>query len=214
MNAEAIYEKLAACRVIPVVAIDSVDSAVGLADALIAGGLPVAEITFRTAAAADVIALLSRERPQLLVGAGTVLTPENARKAKACGAAFAVAPGFNPNVVRAAQECGLPFAPGVMTPTDLEGALELGVRVMKFFPAGAAGGLKMLKSIAAPYAHLGIRFIPTGGVSTDNLQTYLAEPMVLAAGGTWLAKKDAIAAGDWATITTACAEACRLAHGA
>lgn len=212
MNAETVYAKLAACRVIPVVAIDSVDAAVGLADALIAGGLPVAEITFRTAAAAEVIKTLSRERPQLLVGAGTVLTPEHAREAKACGAAFAVSPGFNPNVVKAAQACGLPFAPGIMTPSDIEGALTLGLRVLKFFPAGAAGGLKMLKSIAAPYAHLGVRFIPTGGVNPDNLQAYLADPAVLAAGGTWLAGKDAINAGDWPSITAACAAACRLAQ--
>ncbi len=213
MKAEYVYEQLAACRVIPVVAIESVDSAIGLADALIAGGLPVAEITFRTSAAAEVIATLSRERPKLLVGAGTVLTPENARKARDCGAAFAVAPGLNPRVVKAAQDCGLPFSPGIMTPSDIEGALDLGVRVMKFFPAGAAGGLKMLGSIAAPYAHLGIRFIPTGGVSLDNLQAYLADRMVLAAGGTWLAKKETIAAGDWDAITDACREAARVASG-
>jgi 2-dehydro-3-deoxyphosphogluconate aldolase/(4S)-4-hydroxy-2-oxoglutarate aldolase len=204
MNADAVYSRLGDLKVVPVVAIESVDAALPLADALIAGGLPVAEITFRTACAADVIALLSRERPQLLVGAGTVLTPDHARQAKEAGAAFAVAPGFNPKTVSAAADAGLPFAPGVMTPSDVEGALELGVRTLKFFPAGAAGGVPMLKSLGAPYKHLGVQFIPTGGISLDNVPDYLALPTVIAAGGTWLAKQTDIAAGEWDSITANC----------
>jgi 2-dehydro-3-deoxyphosphogluconate aldolase/(4S)-4-hydroxy-2-oxoglutarate aldolase len=204
MSELSIYDRIGQLRVVPVVAIESVDAAVPLADALIAGGLPVAEITFRTAAAADVLRTLRQERPQLLIGAGTVTNPDQARSAKECGAEFAVAPGFNPRVVKAAQDVGLPFSPGVMTPTDIEAALEAGVHVLKFFPAGAAGGVKMLKSLAAPYAHLGVRFVPTGGVNVDNAMDYLGEPSVLAVGGTWLAKKDDIADGRWEKITENC----------
>ena len=200
-------------RVVPVLAVESAESAIPLADALIAGGLPVAEITFRTAAAAEVIRTLSRERPQLLVGAGTVTTPEQAKAAKECGATFALAPGFNPRVVRAAQEVGLPFIPGVMTPTEIESALELGLRTLKFFPAGAAGGVKMLSSLYAPYAHLGVRFVPTGGISPENLVEWLNQKSVLAVGGSWLAKKTDIAEGRWEEIAQKCREAVALAKG-
>jgi len=186
--------------VVPVVAIDDVKDALPLGDALIAGGLPVAEITFRTAAGAEVMRVLSAERPDMLVGAGTVLTPEQVRLAKDCGAKFAVAPGFNPDVVKAAQDVGLPFFPGVMTPSDIEGAISLGCRVLKFFPAGPAGGPALLKGLAAPYSHLDLRFMPTGGVTPANLGEYLAILAVAAAGGTWIAKKDVIASGDWAGI--------------
>ena len=204
MTPAQLYEKVETLRVVPVIAIDSVESALPLADALIAGGLPVAEITFRTEATADVIALLKKERPQLLLGAGTVLTPENVRRARDCGAEFAVAPGLNPEVIREAQKAGLPMSPGVMTPSDIERAIQLGVKVLKFFPAGAAGGVEMLKSISEPYRHLGIRFIPTGGVTADNAAEYLAEANVMAVGGTWIAKKDLIAAGNWDAITENC----------
>jgi len=204
MSEESVYERIAELKVVPVVAIESVDSAIPLADALIAGGLPVAEITFRTACAAEVIALLAKERPALLVGAGTVLTADNAQQAKAAGAAFAVAPGLNPNTIRAAAATGLPFSPGIMTPSNVETALELGIRNLKFFPAGAAGGVPMLKSLAAPYKHLGVRFIPTGGITIDNVQDYLAVPQVIAAGGTWLAKQSDIADGNWDMITANC----------
>jgi len=204
MTAEAVYERIRELKIVPVVAIESVASAIPLADALIAGGLPVAEITFRTACAAQVICLLAKERPALLLGAGTVLTGDNARAAKQAGAAFAVAPGFNPTTVRAAAEADLPFSPGVMTPSDVEGALELGLRTLKFFPAGPAGGVKMLKSLASPYGHLGVKFIPTGGISLDNVSDYLAEESVIAAGGTWIATTADIAAGRWDAITENC----------
>ncbi len=199
-----VYDRISEIRVVPVIAIESVDAAVPLADALLAGGLPIAEITFRTSAAADVIALLKKERPQLLIGAGTVLTEENARRAKDCGAQFAVSPGLNPAVVKASLDAGLPIAPGVMTPSDIEAGLSFGLKVLKFFPAGAAGGPGMLKSVAAPYMHLGVKFIPTGGVTLENMGEYLQHGFVLGVGGTWLAKKDLIAAADWDTITENC----------
>ncbi len=194
-------EKLRVFGVVPVVAVEDVNHALPLADALIAGGLPVAEVTFRTRAAAEVMRILRNERPDMLVGAGTVLTPDQVRSAKECGAAFAVAPGLNPEVVRAAHDVDLPFFPGVMTPTDLERALGLGCRQLKFFPAGAAGGVPMLKALAAPYAHLGVKFMPTGGIKTDTLAEYLAVPQVTAVGGTWIASTAAMKDGDWAGIT-------------
>lgn len=200
MDVTAVNEKLGEIRVVPVVAIESVDSAVPLADALAEGGLPVAEITFRTEAAAEVMQKLRKERPDVMVGAGTILTVENLRKARDCGAVFGVAPGLNPVVVEEALKLGFPFAPGVMTPSDVEAGLGFGLKVLKLFPAGAAGGPKFLKSLAAPYAHTGVKFIPTGGVNRDNLGDYLDMAVVLAVGGTWIAKKDAIAAGDWGTI--------------
>jgi 2-dehydro-3-deoxyphosphogluconate aldolase/(4S)-4-hydroxy-2-oxoglutarate aldolase len=210
MSEQGIYDRLAELRVVPVVAIERVDDAIPLADALIEGGLPVAEITFRTSAAADVIRTLKRQRPELLIGAGTVTHPDQARAAKECGAEFAVAPGFNPKVVSTAQDIGLPFSPGIMTPTDIEAALDAGVSVLKFFPAGAAGGIKMLKSLAAPYAHLGVRFIPTGGVTIDNVMDYLSESAVLAAGGTWLANRNDIAENRWEKIAENCSNVRRL----
>jgi 2-dehydro-3-deoxyphosphogluconate aldolase/(4S)-4-hydroxy-2-oxoglutarate aldolase len=210
MNEAAIHEAIARLRVVPVLAVASVDAALPLADALTAGGLPVAEITFRTAAAAAVMAKLRAERPGLLLGAGTVTDVGQVQRAKDCGAAFAVAPGLNPTVVRAAQDAGLPFMPGVMTPTEIEAALTAGVKVMKFFPAGAAGGLKMLSSLAAPYAHLGVRFIPTGGVTLENMMDYLREPAVLAVGGTWLATKDDIATRRWDKIADSCRKAVEI----
>jgi 2-dehydro-3-deoxyphosphogluconate aldolase / (4S)-4-hydroxy-2-oxoglutarate aldolase len=199
-----IYEILEQNRVVPVIAIDDARQAVPLADALIAGGLPVAEITFRTEAAAQVIEVLSKERPGLLVGAGTVLTVDNLKRAVDCGARFAVAPGLNPKVLAAALELGFPFAPGVMTPSDVEIALDLGARVLKFFPAEAAGGLRMLSSLAAPYAHTGVKFIPTGGITAANFGDYLAQRCVLAVGGTWIAQKADIAAGRWDLIRGNC----------
>lgn len=205
MTSEQIAQRLAELRVVPVIAIDDVRAALPLADALIAGGLPIAEITFRTPAAAEVIAALRRERPELLVGAGTVLTRENVAAAKASGAQFAVAPGLNADIVRQAQAVDLPFAPGVATPSDIEGALSLGVRLLKFFPAGALGGPAILRAIAAPYRHTGVEFMPTGGVNADNAADYLALDSVVAVGGTWIAKPDDLVEGRWDAIRDRCA---------
>ena len=209
MKTHVIYQTLERMRVVPVIAIDDVRQALPLADALIAGGLPVAEITFRTEAAAGVIELLSKERPDLVVGAGTVLTVDNLKRAIDCGAQFGVAPGLNPKVVTAALELGFPFAPGVMTPSEVEIALDLGASVLKFFPAEAAGGLMMLSSLAGPYAHTGVKFIPTGGITPANFREYLSQSSVLAVGGTWIAQKKDIAAGQWAGIERNC-QALRL----
>jgi 2-dehydro-3-deoxyphosphogluconate aldolase/(4S)-4-hydroxy-2-oxoglutarate aldolase len=204
MGHDELYAKIRGFGIIPVVAIDSVDAALPLADALSEGGLPVAEITFRTDAAADVIREIVTKRPEMLVGAGTLLTAENLERAVDCGASFGVAPGCNPTVIQKARELDFAFSPGVMTPSDVERALELGVTVLKFFPAGAAGGVEMLKSLAAPYAHTGVRFIPTGGVDQGNLAEYLALPSVVAVGGTWVATRADLAAGDWSGITERC----------
>ncbi len=204
MPPENVLDRLSHYGVVPVIAIDSVEAALPLADALLEGGLPVAEITFRTAAAADVIALLANKRPSLILGAGTVLTAENLNAARECGAQFALAPGFNPAIVSAAQSLGLPFVPGVATPSDIEGAMAAGCTVLKFFPAGALGGPSMLSALSGPYAHTGVRFVPTGGVSTDNLAAYLALDVVAAVGGTWIAKKDDLATGNWKAITERC----------
>lgn len=214
MEAEAVFKRIAEVKVVPVLAVDSVEAAVPLADALAAGGLPVAEITFRTAAAADVIRKLRKERPQMLVGAGTILTVEQAQLARDCGAMFCVSPGINPTVVKAALAAGLPMAPGIMTPSDIEAALMFGLKVLKFFPAEAAGGLEMLRSMSAPYAHLGLKFIPLGGVTAANMAEYLKEKNVAAVGGTWLAKKEDIQAGAWSKITDACRKAVAVAAGA
>jgi len=199
-----IYDRIRQFRVVPVVAVDRVEAALPLADALISGGLAVAEITFRTEAAAEVMRLLASERPELLLGAGTVLNVRDLRLARECGARFAVAPGFNPEVARAAIDIDLPFAPGVMTPTDVEAAMSLGLRTLKYFPAEAAGGLALLKSLSAPYRHLGLQFLPTGGINARNMGEYLALDTVLAVGGTWVAKRDAIAAGRWDEIAGNC----------
>jgi 2-dehydro-3-deoxyphosphogluconate aldolase/(4S)-4-hydroxy-2-oxoglutarate aldolase len=200
----SVFERVAQYGLVPVIAIDKVDHALPLADALIEGGLPVVEITFRTAAAAEAIRTLVAERPQLIVGAGTVLTEANLETALACGASFAVAPGLNPRIVRRAQELRLPFIPGVATPTDIEAALDLGCKLMKFFPAEALGGIAMLEAVSAPYKHAGVRFMPTGGVTMANLGAYLALDAVATVGGTWLAKKDDLAGGKWKDISQRC----------
>ncbi len=212
MRQADLLQKIEALKIVPVIAIDDVDSALEFADSLVRGGLPVAEVTFRTEAAADVIEKIAKERPDVLVGAGTVLTVDNLKKAADCGATFGVAPGFDFAVVSEAVKIGFPFFPGTMTPTDIQAALGLGVNILKFFPAGAAGGPPMLKSLAAPYAHLGVRFIPTGGVSMANLHEYLEIKAVLAAGGTWIAKRETIANKEWDVIAENCRQAVELVN--
>jgi 2-dehydro-3-deoxyphosphogluconate aldolase/(4S)-4-hydroxy-2-oxoglutarate aldolase len=196
-----IFATLAHHGVVPVIALDDAAAALPLADALIAGGLPVAEITFRTAAARDTIAAIARHRPDMIVGAGTVLDEGQVDAALDAGAQFALSPGLDPAVLTHAARRGLAFTPGIMTPTDLQAALRHGCRLVKFFPAMAAGGPAMLKNIAAPYAHTGIGFNPTGGVTPDKLPDWLAIPEVRAVGGTWIATRADIAAGNWDRIT-------------
>ena len=195
------FAQATAFGVLPVIAIEDAGKAIALADALSEGGLPVAEITFRTAAAAEVMAVLRKVRPDFLVGAGTVLDQAALDACVASGAKFGLSPGFDPEIVEAAQRIGLPFAPGIMTPSEVSAAVKRGIRLMKFFPAGTIGGPSALDGIAAPFAHLGLRFIPTGGVSEANLGDWLKLKSVAAVGGTWIARPDDIRAGKWAEIT-------------
>lgn len=204
MSEQDLISILSSHGVIPVIAIDDPDAALPLADALTAGGLPIAEITFRTRAAAEVIRMLSEQRPQLIVGAGTVLNRENLIAAKQAGARFAVAPGFHPAIVSEAAAISLPFFPGVATPSEIEQAMAMGCHVLKLFPSEALGGAPYIQAIAAPYAHTGLRFIPTGGVGPGNLEQYLSLKSVAAVGGTWIAKKDDIAAGNWDAVADRC----------
>jgi len=194
MESRELIEKMEKAGVVPVIAIESEDKALGLADALIEGGLPVAEITFRTDAAAGVISKLKSERPQLLLGAGTILSVENLLKARDCGAVFGVSPGLNPEIVKKAVEMGLSF----------------GINILKFFPSEAAGGTAMIKAVSAPYSHLGVRFIPTGGCNINNLKEYLEMPQVLVVGGTWIAKKEMISAEKWDQIRENAAQAVEI----
>jgi 2-dehydro-3-deoxyphosphogluconate aldolase/(4S)-4-hydroxy-2-oxoglutarate aldolase len=202
-----VFERIAAIGVVPVIAIENPEHAVPLADALLAGGLPIAEITFRTAAAAEVIARMAKERPALLVGAGTVLDRISLDIAKKSGAQFGLAPGFDPEVVDHAADAGFPFVPGIMTPSELSAAMRRGAKVVKLFPAGTIGGPEALKSIGAPFAHLGIKYVPTGGVSPANMADWLKVPGVAAIGGTWIAKTEDIRAEAWDKIAANCREA-------
>jgi 2-dehydro-3-deoxyphosphogluconate aldolase/(4S)-4-hydroxy-2-oxoglutarate aldolase len=202
-----IQAKVTACGVIAVLVIDEARDAVPLARALLAGGVTAMELTLRTAAALDALKAIRQEVPEMLAGIGTILTPAQVDDVVKAGAAFGVAPGFNRRVVEAAQANGLSFAPGICTPSDIEAALELGCRLLKFFPAETCGGVKHLESMAAPYLHLGLRYVPLGGLTARNMVDYLATPLVPAVGGSWLAKRDAIKAGDWAGITANCREA-------
>ncbi len=210
MNNVDVLEVVRKHVVVPVIAIDDAESALPLADALMEGGLPVAEITFRTTAAAEVIARIAKERPSVILGAGTVLSADNLRRARDAGARFGVAPGLNPEVVCEAGRIGLPFIPGVVTPSEIEQALSLGARLLKFFPSEAFGGLKVIKALAAPYAHTGVKFMPTGGVTTANLSEYLAVEIVACVGGTWIASREAIAEKKWAQIRDNCKAAVDL----
>lgn len=194
------FKQLRPYGVIPVVAVDTPDDGLRLCEALCEGGLPVAEITFRTSAAEATIRAASKQFPNMILGAGTVLNTDQLSRAIDAGARFAVAPGTNPSVVEAAVAAGFPFAPGICTPSDIERAYALGVTMLKFFPAEAAGGVAMLKALIGPYGHLGLQFCPTGGISEKNMADYLALPQVAVVGGTWIAKKEAMAAGQWKAI--------------
>ena len=205
-----LFEKIKSYGIVPVIAIESAEDALPMADAMIEGGLPCAEITFRTEAAEEVIEKIAKERPEMIVGAGTVLTPENLKKARDAGAAFGVAPGLNPAMLEEASKLGFPFIPGVVTPSEVEQALSFGVTMLKFFPAEASGGIEMIKALYAPYGHRGVQFMPTGGVKPENLGDYLLSAAVPFAGGTWIAKKDVIAAKQWEVIKENCRTAVEL----
>jgi 2-dehydro-3-deoxyphosphogluconate aldolase/(4S)-4-hydroxy-2-oxoglutarate aldolase len=198
---QPLLETIRANKIIAVVVIDDAAAAVPLAHALLEGGISAIELTLRTPAALDALAAIRSECPQVLAGLGTVLTPEQVGQAVQRGAAFAVAPGLNPEVVRAASAVGLPFAPGIATPSDIECAVSLGCRLLKFFPAEPSGGINYLRSVSAPYAHLGLEYIPLGGLDEKNFIQYLALDCVPAVGGSWIAPRDLIKRHDWQTIT-------------
>jgi len=204
-------ERISKVRIVPVVVIDRAEDAVPLAEALLAGGLNVMEITFRTPAAGQSIRNVVKAFPKMLVGAGTILDTTQLQYAVEVGAQFAVAPGLSEAVVKESYALKLPFIPGVMTPSDVEHALALGCKLQKFFPAEAAGGVKMLQSLAGPYAHTGIKFIPLGGVNAGNAHTYLTLPIVAAIGGSWMVERKLIAEKNWSAIRTLTTEAVQLA---
>jgi len=200
-------------RMVPVAVIDSVADALPLARALAQGGLPVIAVTLRTPCALDCIRAIRQGCPNVLVGAGTILHPEQVKAAIEAGARFGVSPGLNPEVVRAAIGQQWFFIPGVMTPSDVETGLGLGCRLLKFFPAELAGGVKMLKALAGPYESAGVRFLPLGGVSAANMTEYLALPVVAAVGGSWLCERKLVREKKWAEISALAAEAVAMAGG-
>lgn len=202
-----ILQRIERSGVIAVLILDDAAQAVPLARALLDGGVDAMELTLRTDAAIDALKQIREHVPEMLAGIGTALNVDQIDEIVDAGAHFAVSPGLNPDVVRKAQSAGMPFAPGVMTPTDIEQAIQLGCRELKFFPAVPGGGLPMLNSIRAPYAHLGIRFVPLGGINTDNMADWLSNDGVLAVGGSWLTPKNLIRDGQWGEITRLAAEA-------
>ena len=209
----AVAERLAGVRIVPVLVLSSVEEGLKMCSILSEEGLPAAEITFRTEAAEDILKEVSRTFPDLYLGAGTILNKRDLFRAFEAGAQFAVSPGFNPSVVEEAVANGLAFAPGVCTPGEIEQAYELGCRFLKFFPAEAAGGKAMLQAMSAPYKHLGIRYMPTGGIHKGNAMEYLSIPQVAAVGGTWLGKASDLAAGNWDIVRKTVADAVKMLRG-
>ena len=195
---------------IAVLVLEDATAAVPLARALVDGGVRAIELTLRTPAALHAFRRIRAEVPEMIAGVGTILTPQQAREVHAAGAAFGVAPGGNPRVIATARELGLPFAPGVCTPTELELAVEQGCRWLKFFPAEPSGGVEYLRSVTAPLAHLGIRWIPLGGIDAGNMAAYLREPAVAAVGGSWVTPKRLIDGEDWDAIGTLAEQASRI----
>ncbi len=206
-----VLERLARAIVVPVVVLDDAKDAVPTANAMVAGGIDVMEITFRTACAADAIQAVAENCPDMLVGAGTVLNVEQAKLAVARGAKFIVSPGFDAGVVGWCVENGIAVAPGCVTPTEIMAAIKLGLKVVKFFPANVYGGLNAMKNLSAPF--VGMKFIPTGGVNAANIREYWTAPFIHAVGGSWVCPKADIAAGNFDKITALCAEARKAAQG-
>lgn len=200
-----VIEEISKIGIVPVIALDDAKDAEPLGKALCEGGLPCAEVTFRTDAAEESIKIMAEKFPEMLVGAGTVLTPEQADRAVAAGAKFIVSPGLNPKVVAHCVSKNIPVVPGCANPSDIEQAVEQGLKVVKFFPAEAAGGLKMIKAMSAPYTQM--RFMPTGGINADNLNEYLSFNKIVACGGSWMVKKDLVSAGEFDKITALTKEA-------
>ena len=205
---DKVLEQIQEIGIVPVVVLNDAKDAEPLAKALCDGGLACAEVTFRTAAAEESIRIMSEKFPDMLVGAGTVLTTEQVDRAVAAGAKFIVSPGLNPRIVKYCVDKGILITPGCANPSDIEQALEQGLEVVKFFPAEAAGGLKMIKAMAAPY--VGVKFMPTGGINAENVKDYLKYDRILACGGSWMVKGDLIKAGDFEEIKELTAEAAQI----
>lgn len=203
-----IFSKIEEIGIVPVVVLDHVEEAAPLAKALCDGGLPCAEVTFRTDAAEEAIRVMTEQFPQMLVGAGTVLTTDQVNRAVAAGAKFIVSPGLNPTVVDYCVKRGIPVIPGCSTPSDVEVAMEFGLKVVKFFPAEPAGGLNYIKAISAPYSN--IKFMPTGGINPQNVSSYLSYPAILACGGSWMVKKNLVQEGKFDEIEKLVHEAVEL----
>ena len=199
-----IAEQLKKSGIVPVIVLENVENSENLAKALLEGGVNVAEVTFRAEGADKVISRMVKAYPDMLVGAGTVLTIEQLDRAKEAGAKFCVAPGLNPAIVKHAQKIGMPFIPGVATATEIESALSLGITTVKFFPAEQAGGLNYIKAVSAPYPMM--RFMPTGGINAENISNYLAFPKVIACGGSWIVASKLLKEENWAEVTRLCLE--------
>ena len=206
-----VLERLAQAGVVPVVVLEDAKDAIPVAKAMLAGGVDVMEITFRTAAAADSIKAVAESCPEMLVGAGTVLNLTQCKLAVEMGAKFIVSPGFDAEVVDWCIANNIPVTPGCVTPTEITAAVNRGLKVIKFFPANVYGGLNAMKNLAAPF--VGIKFLPTGGVNAANIKEYIDAPFIHAVGGSWVCPKDAVKAGDWDKITALCAEARKNAFG-
>jgi 2-dehydro-3-deoxyphosphogluconate aldolase/(4S)-4-hydroxy-2-oxoglutarate aldolase len=208
---DGMLARISGKRIVPVIVLDHEEQAEPLAEALLRAGLDIMEVTFRTAAAEAAIRRIAKRFPEILLGAGTVLGSEQLKRAADAGACYALAPGLNEAVVKAAGQAGLMMFPGVMTPSEVELALSLDCRILKFFPAEAAGGVTMLKALEGPYSHTGVKFIPTGGIGLNNMASYLGRPSVAAIGGSWIVERKLIATKDWKTIEQLTREALALA---
>jgi 2-dehydro-3-deoxyphosphogluconate aldolase/(4S)-4-hydroxy-2-oxoglutarate aldolase len=210
---ENIIEQMEKVGVVTGFSVEKLEHAVPIAEALLAGGLNVIELTLRTPAALDALQAICEEVPEIVAGVGTILTPEQARQVKEAGATFGVSPGMNPEVIKACKNLELPFAPGIVSPSDLEAAISLGCRFVKFFPAEAAGGVVYLRSMSTPYKHMNVRYFPLGGINVDNMAYYLNEPNVPTVGGSWIVKKDLVEKEDWAGIRSRAQEVRQAVFG-
>ena len=203
-----ILKKITEIGIVPVISISDVEKAIPLAEALMAGGIPCAEITFRTAEGEECIRRIAKQVPEVLLGAGTILTKDQANRAKEAGAKFVVSPGFNPKVVKYCVKNGILMLPGCSTPTDMEAAMGFGLDTVKFYPAELGGGLPYIKACAAPYT--GLKFMPSGGINADNLGKYMAFNKVVACGGSWMVSKELLDAGNFDEITRLSKEAVQI----
>ena len=207
-----LVSKLSTSGIIAVVVLEDPAEAGAMADALLEGGIHAVELALRTPRSLEALSVMRQHAPDILLGAGTVIRPEQVKLAQEAGADFAVAPGANPRILEIARAANLPFAPGIATPSDIEISLEYHCNVLKFFPAEPSGGLAYLRNMTAPYKHLGLHYIPLGGVNVGNVAAYVQEPNVLAVGGSWVAPRELIDRKDWTEVTRRAREAVEMIH--